>query len=107
MQAKTVIADMLRFLRAKRRTMLAVLAVMLLVQTALPAHEETHPLGSQHLHCEFCLMAGHAVGMPSAALPVPTAPVYADFEPAKPAEFHVLPLPRTLFSRGPPSNPLV
>lgn len=86
--------------------MLAVLAVMLLVQTAFPAHEETHPLGTQQHHCEYCVMAAHAVGMPSTAIAAPAAPVYADFEAAKPVEFHVLPLPRTLFSRGPPSNPL-
>lgn len=104
MQTKIVIARMLHSLRASRRAMLAVLAVMLLVQTALPAHEDSHPLGpQQHVHCEYCVMAGHAVGVPSIAIQMPAAPVYADYQAIKPVDFHVSPLPRTLFSRGPPS----
>ena len=105
MQAKLVIARMLSFLRARRRTMLATLAVTLLVQMGLPAHEESHPLGTQQLHCEYCVMAAHAVGVPGVAIPAPAAPVYADHQGVKPVEFHVSPLPRTLFSRGPPSIP--
>lgn len=86
--------------------MLATLAIMLLVQTALPAHEDSHPLGTQQLHCGYCFMAVHAVGVPSVAIPVQAAPVYADCQAAKPVEFHVPSLPRTLFSRGPPLTSL-
>ncbi|HEV2320854.1 MAG TPA: hypothetical protein VGT42_00710 [Gammaproteobacteria bacterium] len=107
MQARIVIARMLHALRAKRRVMFAALAVMVVVQTALPAHENTHPIGSPHVHCEYCVLAGHAFGVPGMALVVPPAPVYAEYRGTKPAEVHVQAFPRTRFSRGPPLNPLV
>lgn len=107
MQAKIVIAHMLLFLRARRRVMFAVLAVMLLVQTGFPAHEDSHPIGSKHAHCEYCVMAGHAFGAPGVAILVPPAPVYAAYQATRPIEFCVRPLPRTRFSRGPPLTSLV
>lgn len=87
--------------------MFVALAVMFVVQTALPAHQDTHPIGSTHTHCEYCVMAGHAFGVPGMAILVPPTPVYAEYQGAKPSEVHVQPYPRTLFSRGPPLNPVV
>jgi hypothetical protein len=81
--------------------------VVLLVQTALPAHQDSHPIGSNDSHCEYCVLAGHAFGVPGVAIPMPSAPVYTQYQVIKPAELHVTPYTRTRFSRGPPLDPLV
>ena len=89
--------------RRWRRLFLALATVVLLVQTGFPAHQDTHPIGSHDL-CQYCFMVGHAFGVPTVALLVPTPPVHAEYRAVKPAEFHVTPFPRTRFSRGPPLN---
>lgn len=87
-----------------RRLFMALVAVVLLVQTGFPAHQDTHPIGSQDNLCQYCVMAGHAFGVPSVAIAVPTVPVYAEYRSTRPVESHVQPFPRTRFSRGPPLN---
>ena len=84
--------------------MLLLALVILAVQTSLPAHEDSHPLNQSDSACHYCMMGGHAPGMPSATLPltgarfgVETPRVYAE----RPASE---PLVRTRFSRGPPSR---
>lgn len=107
MQTKIVIARMMHALRSRRRGMFVALAIMVVVQTALPAHQDTHPIGSLHVHCEYCVLAGHALGVPGMAILVPPAPVYAENQVPKHSEVYVQPYPRTLFSRGPPVNPII
>lgn len=80
-----------------------VLALLVLgVQTALPAHQETHALGAPDTACHFCVLGGHLSGMPGVAAPVPLTA--ARMEAPLPAEscFSVQPQPRIYFSRGPP-----
>jgi hypothetical protein len=74
------------------------------VQTALPAHQETHPLGEPDIACHCCVLGGHLSGMPGVAPPLP--PVAACMESPLPLEtgVSVVPFPLTRFSRGPPST---
>jgi hypothetical protein len=91
----------------RRGLMLLLVLVVLAVQTSLPAHQDSHPIGSPDNHCQYCVMAGHAVGVPGVAIQAPLPPVYARHQGTKPVEIHARPLPRTLFSRGPPLDPFV
>ena len=74
------------------------------VQTALPAHQETHPLGEPDIACHYCVLGGHLSGMPGVAPSAP--PVAARVEAPLPVEsgFDPISFPRTRFSRGPPST---
>ena len=74
------------------------------VQTALPAHQETHPLGQPDIACHYCVLGGHLSGMPGVAAAAPR--VAARMEAPLPVETgsSVPPFPRTRFSRGPPST---
>lgn len=85
-----------------RRLFMSLAAVVLLVQTGFPAHQDSHPIGSQDSLCQYCVMAGHAFGVPGVAMLVPTVPVHAEYRAALPLEFHVRPFPRTRYSRAPP-----
>lgn len=87
--------------------MFVALAMMLVVQVWFPAHLESHPIGSLHVHCDYCGMAGHAVGMPGSAIKVSTAPTYAQYQTTKAPEFQVQSFPRTRFSRAPPLTSIV
>lgn len=90
--------------RAFRGLWLSLSLLVLGVQTALPAHQETHPLGEPDIACHYCVLGGHLSGMPGVAPPLP--PVAARMEAPLPVEtsFSALPFPRTRFSRGPPST---
>src|SRR5579863_2405219 len=74
------------------------------VQTALPAHQETHPLGEPDTACHYCVLGGHLSGVPGVVPPLP--PAAGRIEAPLPVEtgFCVSPFPRTRFSRGPPST---
>lgn len=88
-----------------RRGLMLLLALLVLaVQTSLPAHQDSHPLNQSDSACHYCMMGGHAPGMPTAALPLPVATygfeaprVYAE----RPASETLV---RTRYSRGPPSR---
>lgn len=86
-----------------RRLFLALATCLLLVQTGLPAHQDSHPLGYPDTHCQYCVMAGHLFSVPVVTLPPPVAPVPADRPLATLVEFQIPALPRTRFSRAPPS----
>lgn len=86
-----------------RRLFLALAAVVLLVQTGFPAHQETHPIGSQDNLCQYCVLAGHAFGVPGAVLTLHVPTDYTEYAIQKPAQLHVRPYPRTRFSRAPPT----
>ena len=87
-----------------RRLFLSLTALMLLVQTGLPAHEDTHPIGYPDTHCQYCVMAGHLFSVTAIAIALPTPPLRAERPLAVLIEFHVPTHPRTHFSRGPPSE---
>jgi hypothetical protein len=83
---------------------LALTLLVLAVQTGLPAHEDSHPVGQTDSLCQYCALGGNLFGMPDAMLPPRAAPVRA--EAPLPALFSldVTPFPRTLFGRAPPSD---
>jgi hypothetical protein len=88
-----------------RRGLLLLLALVLLaVQTSLPAHQDSHPLNQDDSSCHYCMLGGHAPGVPNAVLP-PPAPEFSGETPRVYAE---RPAPETLvrtrYSRGPPSR---
>ncbi|HEX5339587.1 MAG TPA: DUF2946 family protein [Gammaproteobacteria bacterium] len=90
-----------------RRLFLALAAVIVLVQTGFPAHQDSHPIGSPDNQCQYCVLAGHAFGVPSVAILPPSAPVHAERPLIALIEFHVPAFPRTRFSRAPPSRSVV
>ena len=93
-----------RLARRLRGLWLALAFMFLTVQLGLPAHEASHPIGQTDTACQFCMMGGHAPGMPNAVLPLQLAQAKAE-APRLPAERRVfLTFVRTCFSRGPPSR---
>ena len=84
--------------------MLLLALVVLAVQTSLPAHQDSHPLNQDDSACHYCMLVGHAPGMPNAVLPQP-ASNFAGEAPRVYAERSASePLVRTRYSRGPPSR---
>ena len=87
-----------------RRGLWSLVGLMLLaVQTGLPAHQDSHPLNQPDIACHYCMLGGHAPGMP--ILAPPRLPSLARHEsPQFVAVSRIVRgLPRTRFSRGPPS----
>jgi hypothetical protein len=90
-----------------RRGLWLVVGLMLLaVQTGLPAHQDSHPLNQPDIACHYCMLGGHAPGMPT--LVQPLLPSTARHEaPRFVAVSRIIRrFPRTRFSRGPPLHPL-
>jgi hypothetical protein len=88
-----------------RRGLWSLVGLMLLaVQTGLPAHQDSHPLNQPDIACHYCMLGGHAPGMP--VLAPPRLPSLARHElPQFVAVDRVVRgFPRTRFSRGPPSR---
>lgn len=82
----------------------ALALLLLTLQTALPAHLESHHLGqAPDIHCQYCVLGDHLFGPTTSMLPLasteyrPGLPLVV-FAAAAPA-----PYPRTVYSRGPPS----
>lgn len=90
-----------------RRLFMALAVVVLLVQTGFPAHQDSHPIGDQDSLCQYCVLAGHAFGVPGVAMLPPAIPVLAEYQLPNPVEIHVPVFPRTRFSRAPPLHPVV
>lgn len=84
-----------------RRLLMAVAVMVLLVQTGFPAHQDSHPIGSQDNLCQYCVLAAHRFGVPGVTVIVPAVPVYAEYQFFESVQFHVRPFPCTRFSRGP------
>lgn len=87
-----------------RRLFMALAAVVLLVQTGFPAHQDSHPIGSQDNLCQYCVLAGHAFGVPGISMLPPVVPGHIEYFSSTPVEVHVPDFPRTRFSRAPPSS---
>ena len=92
-----------RLSRPGRSLWLALVLVVLAVQTALPAHEASHHIGQTDKLCQYCVLGGHLYSLTSST-PSPTVP-HARWEAPRDnfATRIVAPFPRTIFSRGPPS----
>jgi hypothetical protein len=80
--------------------------MLLAVQTTLPAHQDSHPLNQPDIACHYCMLGGHAPGMPTLVHPV--LPSTARHEAPRLVAISriIRGFPRTRFSRGPPLNPL-
>lgn len=92
---------------ARRGLWLLVGMMVLAVQTGLPAHQDSHPLNQPDIACHYCMLGGHAPGMPSLAQP--PRPELARHEAPRlvAVSLIVRGFPRTRFSRGPPLDPSV
>jgi len=84
--------------------MLLLALVVLAVQTSLPAHQDSHPLNQSDSACHYCMMGGHAPGMPVAALPPPVSRSGIEAPRPRPERPASETLVRTRYSRGPPSR---
>jgi hypothetical protein len=88
---------------ARRGLWLALALMLLAVQTGMPAHQDSHPLGQADNLCHYCMLGGHAPGVLSAALPQTfpalrhEAPQRLEIRPAAIGFF------RNQTSRAPPS----
>jgi len=90
--------------RARHGLWLLVGLVLLAVQTGLPAHQDSHPLNQPDIACHYCMLGGHAPGMPSLALP-PLPDLARQEAPCLATVSQIVgSFPRTRFSRGPPSR---
>ncbi|MDE2195731.1 MAG: hypothetical protein KGJ56_00880 [Gammaproteobacteria bacterium] len=87
-----------------RRLLLLLAAIVLLVQTGFPAHEDSHPLGSPNTQCQYCVLGGHLFSVPNTAIEAPAPPLHAEIPLPALVTVHVPPFPRTRFSRGPPAE---
>ena len=101
--------DLLQHLRRSRTTRtvralwFALTLLVLGVQTALPAHQESHHLGQADSLCQYCVLGGHLYSLTSAppALPAPQSRWETPCRVS--SSVIVSSFPRTVFSRGPPS----
>ncbi|MGH8372385.1 MAG: DUF2946 family protein [Gammaproteobacteria bacterium] len=87
-----------------RRLFMALALLVLMVQTGFPAHQDSHPIGSQDTLCQYCVLAGHAFGVPGVAILPPVVPTHTEYQLPAPVDFHIPVFPRTRFSRAPPSR---
>jgi hypothetical protein len=78
--------------------------LVLAVQTGLPAHEDSHPVGHAESLCQYCALGGSLFGMPNAAPPPIAAAAPVDAPLPILYSLDVMPFPRTLFGRAPPST---
>lgn len=88
----------------RRGLMLLLALVLLAVQTSLPAHQDSHPLNQDDSACHYCMMGGHAPGLPTAALPLPASTLAVEVPRTEGERAASEPLVRTHYSRGPPSR---
>lgn len=104
--AVTTLLQRLRHSRATRtvRALWFALALMVLgVQTALPAHQESHHLGQADSLCQYCVLGGHLYSVTSAPPAIPAPAFHWETPRGVSIAFVVSSFPRTVFSRGPPS----
>ncbi len=93
----------LRAWRPRRGLWLALSLLVLAVQTTLPAHQDSHPLGEPDYACHYCVLGGHLTGTPTVDLPLPLSAARMEAPlPAAPRPVHFR-QPPTRYSRGPPS----
>lgn len=91
--------------RRARGLWFALALLVLVVQTALPAHQDSHPLsGKADIQCQYCMLGGNLQGMPGVALALP-APMAQMEAPAQVFAYLVTESrPRRVANRGPPSS---
>jgi hypothetical protein len=65
----------LRLHRAARRLWLVIGLLFLAVQSALPAHQASHPIGQSDLACHYCMLGGHSPAVSGTTLPQPALPM--------------------------------
>jgi drug/metabolite transporter superfamily protein YnfA len=95
-----------RMTRTGRGLWLALALLVLTVQTALPAHEESHHLGRADVLCQYCVLGG--LFSLTSSMPPVVIPQVWDIAPQTVfLSFTFATLPRTRFSRGPPSTSTV
>ena len=88
-----------------RRGLWSLVGLMLLaVQTGLPAHQDSHPLNQPDIACHYCMLGGHAPGIPILAQPPLANRAHHEAPRLVAVSRIVRSLPRTRFSRGPPSR---
>jgi len=90
--------------RTLKALWLALALLVLGVQTALPAHQESHHLGQADSLCQYCVLGGHLYSLTSAPPAAPTPQSHWEAPPSVSTAFIVSSFPRTVFSRGPPSR---
>ena len=91
--------------RRARGLWFALALLVLAVQTALPAHQDSHPLsGKADLQCQYCMLGGNLQGMPGVALPLPMPTACMEAPQQVFASLVVQTRPRRVSSRGPPSS---
>lgn len=92
-----------RTTRAARALWFALALLVLGVQTALPAHQESHHLGQADSLCQYCVLGGHLYSLSSTPPQLPVPQSRWEAPQAAFISFIVPSFPRTVFSRGPPS----
>jgi hypothetical protein len=90
--------------KLRRGLWLALTLLVLVVQTGIAAHEETHPLGQSDSQCHYCALGGNLFGMPGQALPPPAPPMHAQVSLPELISIVSAPIPRGYLSRAPPSE---
>ena len=90
--------------RRLRGLWFALALLVLAVQTGLPAHEDSHPVGHSETLCQYCAIGGNLFGMPHAATPPPASAAQVEAPLPVLRSFAVSPFPRTRFGRAPPSR---
>ena len=92
-----------RTTRAVRALWFALALLVLGVQTALPAHQESHHLGQADSLCQYCVLGGHLYSLTSTPPTLPAPQFHWEAPRRVSTTVIVPPFPRTVFSRGPPS----
>lgn len=101
-----ILLQRLRRSRATRtvRALWFALALLVLgVQTALPAHQESHHLGQADTLCQYCVLGGHLYSLTSTPPPAPAPQLRWEATQGVFVSANIESFPRTVFSRGPPS----
>ncbi|MBI5462588.1 MAG: hypothetical protein HY941_10435 [Gammaproteobacteria bacterium] len=90
-----------------RRAILSVAAVLLLAYAGLFAHQTTHELANDDIHCAQCLAADHFGHAPLAALPALS--LHAQIE--RPLDYTLIAVEFSAFAyfsaRAPPTTSLI
>src|SRR5690242_18535391 len=91
--------------RRARALWFALALLVLAVQTALPAHQDSHPLvGKTDVLCQYCMLGGNLQGMPGVAPPLPLPTARMEVPEHVFASLITTSRPHRVVNRGPPSS---
>lgn len=91
--------------RRARGLWFALALLVLAVQIALPAHQDSHPLsGKSDLQCQYCMLGGNLHGMPGVALAQPMPVMCVEAPQHVFASLLDTSRPHRIANRGPPSS---